>query len=377
MYGELQIDLAAYALENPDVFSCLSIYDVQLDYNTNAQNSIHPATKKPVGERMAEAALRLTYGYEGESMAPVGTQSRIEGESLVVTFENVGNGLKILDYTTDQYEVNNQETPLRGFMICGEDGVMLPAYAEILSKNEVKVWNPNVKNPLGVAYAFAQYSDNANLAANVAEGVDFPALTFNLNVPRKVVYPYFSTDWSGCDIPVLWYFNNDYSAGRNPAWESALMDGCQVELSYDTNNKTYGNASLKVDYVANEEGKFGVSPKISQNMDEKRRLVFLSAFGTLSTFSTLTVDLYNDTTEPITFDGLKIYYSEKKYATAKSDMVLEPGVWTTVTLDLKELLSNRGKNASISSYKIAIQYQFLFTSTTENGTVQIDNIYFG
>jgi sialate O-acetylesterase len=115
-------------------------------------NDIHPGNKKPVGERLALQAMKITYGDKSIlSGGPIRKSARLEGDRIIVSFDNVGSGL-----------VSGNGEELSHFAIAGEDGVYQWANAEIKS-NEVVVWNDKIKKPVSVRYAWADNPDFANL----------------------------------------------------------------------------------------------------------------------------------------------------------------------------------------------------------------------
>ena len=56
-------------------------------------------------------------------------------------------------------------TALEGFAVAGADGVYMPAKAEIVSKDTVKVWNISITNPVAVTYAYSQMNNISNLVS--------------------------------------------------------------------------------------------------------------------------------------------------------------------------------------------------------------------
>ncbi len=115
-------------------------------------NDIHPGNKKPVGERLALQAMKITYGDKSIlSGGPIRKSARLEGDRIIVSFDNVGSGL-----------VSGNGEELSHFAIAGEDGVYQWANAEI-KNDEVVVWNDKIKKPVSVRYAWADNPDFANL----------------------------------------------------------------------------------------------------------------------------------------------------------------------------------------------------------------------
>lgn len=101
---------------------------------------IHPSYKWEVGRRLAGLALAKTYGILNTPWSgPRMKSTHITGDSIVVSFDHFGDGLK----TADQKRLN-------WFEIAGPDHQFHPALAEIRGKNEVIVFHPDIKNPVQV-----------------------------------------------------------------------------------------------------------------------------------------------------------------------------------------------------------------------------------
>lgn len=117
-------------------------------------NDIHPKNKLDIGRRMSVWALRNVYEMKLTD-APTLKKSQIKGSKIVLTFENVGSGLKIK---------NGGE--LDEFAIAGSEQKFVWAEAKIVGKNKVEVHSPNVSNPVAVRYAFNSNPKNPNLTNN-------------------------------------------------------------------------------------------------------------------------------------------------------------------------------------------------------------------
>jgi len=115
-------------------------------------NDIHPLDKKDVGERMAVCAEKIAYGDSGlVASGPIYHSAKIEGNKIVITFNNVGGGL-----------IAKGGDELSQFAIAGEDGKYLWANA-VIKDNKVIVWSDEITQPLYVRYAWADNPEGANL----------------------------------------------------------------------------------------------------------------------------------------------------------------------------------------------------------------------
>jgi sialate O-acetylesterase len=115
-------------------------------------NDIHPLNKKVVGDRLALAAEKLAYG-EKEIVAsgPLFQSSRIEGDRIVVRFQDTGSGLEA-----------KGGGELASFAIAGSDKRFVWADAKI-EGDHVIVSSPEVPRPMYVRYAWADNPASANL----------------------------------------------------------------------------------------------------------------------------------------------------------------------------------------------------------------------
>lgn len=125
-------------------------------------DDIHPKNKMPVGERLAQSALAITYGTNVTATGPILDHVEIDGSQIVCIFRNADSGL----VTTD-------EALPRTFFMAGSDRVFHPAEA-FISGNTVSVSSPVVTEPVAVRYAWA---DNP-AAANLASSEGLPASPF-------------------------------------------------------------------------------------------------------------------------------------------------------------------------------------------------------
>jgi sialate O-acetylesterase len=114
-------------------------------------NDIHPKNKLDVGRRMMVWALKEV--YERKLMdAPRFQKAEIKGSKIILTFDDVGNGLKIKD-----------GDKLDEFAIAGADKKFVWAEAKIVGKNKIEVSSPAVSQPVAVRYAFNSNPKHPNL----------------------------------------------------------------------------------------------------------------------------------------------------------------------------------------------------------------------
>jgi len=114
-------------------------------------DDIHPRDKKPVGERLARFARANAYGENIVFSGPIYKAVRIEGDTAIVTFDQIGSGLTALDGKA-----------LSHFEVAGADARYLPATATIAGETLV-VHTPEIKEPRAVRYAWSAFPEGANL----------------------------------------------------------------------------------------------------------------------------------------------------------------------------------------------------------------------
>jgi sialate O-acetylesterase len=109
------------------------------------EDCIHPADKRPVGERLAYLALANTYGQKGFAWSgPVLKEMQVEGSLVKLTFDHAENGL-----TTFGQELKN-------FVVAGANKRFYPANAYITGSG-ITLSSPRVEKPVAVRYAFDDF----------------------------------------------------------------------------------------------------------------------------------------------------------------------------------------------------------------------------
>ncbi|WP_136482198.1 sialate O-acetylesterase [Cognatitamlana onchidii] len=138
---------------------------------------IHPPKKKEVADRLLLNALHNTYGFETvEYTAPSYKSFELKDNSVVLKFNNVGNGL----FTYDQLE---------GFEISGNDKVFYPAEAKIINGQDILVKSDKVTSPVAVRYAWSNWTKGSLLGTNLLPVSSFRTDLWNDNDatrPKKI-----------------------------------------------------------------------------------------------------------------------------------------------------------------------------------------------
>ncbi|HVZ25105.1 MAG TPA: sialate O-acetylesterase, partial [Sediminibacterium sp.] len=116
-------------------------------------NDIHPLDKKDVGDRLALAARKLSYGETGlVASGPLFESADLEDNHIRLHFSNTGSGLI----------AKGPDDSLHYFAIAGADKHFVWAHAKI-ENNTVVVWSNIIPAPKYVRYAWADNPDGANL----------------------------------------------------------------------------------------------------------------------------------------------------------------------------------------------------------------------
>ncbi|MEL0097479.1 MAG: exo-alpha-sialidase [Planctomycetaceae bacterium] len=134
--------------------------------DTGHVTNVHPALKKPIGERLARWSLSTTYGQKQFSncSGPLLRTVSQQQEKLVLTFSHCGEGLKSID-----------GQPLRHFEVCGADGVFHAATAAVIARDAIAVTSELVTRPQHARYAWIPFP---NPTVNLVNSVDLPASPF-------------------------------------------------------------------------------------------------------------------------------------------------------------------------------------------------------
>ena len=134
------------------------------------EHCIHPRNKRPVGERLAAAALTKAY-------------KRKLGDALAVRYAGVefADGKALVRFDNARFGLTPQTAEVTGFEIAGQDGKFYPATARIVtSKPLVEVSAPEVPDPAAVRYSFRNYAPG-----NLANTLGMPAIPFRTDRATK------------------------------------------------------------------------------------------------------------------------------------------------------------------------------------------------
>jgi sialate O-acetylesterase len=135
--------------------------------------TVHPKLKLPIGERLANSALKQSYGKDTICTDFAAFDFlEVKDDKAIVTFKKIEGGLTI----ESQPELNADS--LIGFEIAGEDHVFYPADAVFLpygmnGTDRIEVNSSLVTKPQAVRYSFKTYA-----VGNVRNGCGLPLIPF-------------------------------------------------------------------------------------------------------------------------------------------------------------------------------------------------------
>ena len=307
------------AAADPASRSEVVISDLSPDYYDDC-GSIHPMTKKPIGERMAGCAEGLVCGTGAPTSSPAMNAVNVQGEDVLVTFSNVGDGLVC------------SEKELRGFSVYGADGVCCVAEAEIISANTVRVHSDAVATPVGATYAVGSLSPGANLWSSFGGERCLPAASFGASDPA-VTKLFDDAEWLRCDTLTAWQ-NSESDPGIKEIWTA---EGASLSV---TDDAAQGSGALK---LAATSAFFSVTAPFAQKKILKQ-VVHDNLDTDFSSYGTLTVQLKNTGKKDVTLTQLRLYTDSVLWFTplciqSKKNCAMIPadGAWHSYTFDLNEL----------------------------------------
>ncbi|MCA9063739.1 MAG: exo-alpha-sialidase [Planctomycetaceae bacterium] len=143
--------------------------------DTGDRTDVHPRLKKPVGQRLALAAMGIVRESPDEPgsatfSGPLLQSVRSEGGTVALTFTQCGTGLRSRD-----------GAPLRHFELAGSDGRFYPAVATVTGHSQLIVASEHVPQAVQVRYGWIPWPDPP---VNLCNDLDLPASPFSAPVER-------------------------------------------------------------------------------------------------------------------------------------------------------------------------------------------------
>jgi hypothetical protein len=319
-YFELNETLSSIRRKLPMPIGILSQHDLLLP---------EKAKTFTIGRRLAFIALGLHFTPKMPSSSPECIGVEIVANKIMLNFDNTVDGLKLAE----------NESILRGFSICGEDRVYMPASARILHGVRVMVWHDDIAQPTGVTYAYCPVPH----LATFRNRADLPVLPFRFDREKSDNLP--DLTFASCDSLEF--------IGRR-TWESPfeilpifkVIKG-EGDICKEVLNKTQGSAALRIEYLT-ENSQFNFGPVLDY--------ATLFAPLNLSRFKQISIDIFNpDLAEKVlTVSGFS------------GRAVIQVGLrWQTLVLPVEGNDPLLLQNLEIGIF-----------DTQRNGSLYVDNIRF-
>jgi sialate O-acetylesterase len=147
--------------------------DLSKDWSID-NHPIHPNTKKPIGHRLALAALANVYGKDMVYSGPVVKEMEVESGRAILSFNHMGSGLRTLDGKR-----------LRGFYISEDGENFVEAEAKIAGKT-ITVSDERVRAPVAVRYGAEDDMGKEDLSVNLSNAEGLPASPFTIRLGYKL-----------------------------------------------------------------------------------------------------------------------------------------------------------------------------------------------
>ncbi|MBQ7542501.1 MAG: hypothetical protein IJT44_09455 [Clostridia bacterium] len=344
---------------HPQSRAVTPIYDVPLTYRQES-GVIHPTEKDIVGARMAYAAEGLVYGLRDTYTAATVQSAVPENGGVTVTLRDTGSGLIC------------KQGKLRGFSVCGRDGVFVQADARIVDRDTLFVSAEQVPQPVAAAYAFGEVNARANLYASDENGAALPVSPF-VTDPSVMQFSWQGKEWTDCDSEKLWRLAGETTTGYYDAWS---VD--HASLSYG------GGEADRYLCVQPDARSFSVYPTAVCRDGSKDRQ-FRDARPDWRYYGKLAFRVRNTGAHSVKLRQVRLYTSATQWYAPLVDgthgasaVIPADGEWHTVTLDLSQIF--RAGNVCGVTYSRAklgsVRQMRLCFSGEKDGKVELDDFRF-
>lgn len=351
-YSEMQAEKA-------DSRALVTIYDLLLTFIPEA-GFIHPERKEEIGARMAYAAENLVYGKGNDYTAAYMTSAQVSGNEITVTFANTGDSLAAVGGS------------LKGFAICGRDGIYVPAKAEITGKNTVKIYSEEISNPVSASYAYCVNNQQSNLFSTV-DGV--PLMPVSPFVTARVdnAHYWIEKDWISCESPELFRNLQDGFAGFSPVWGAE-----NAAITFENASAYSGNNGI---HAVSQQNNFTLYPVLTYADGNNAKSV-IELDRDYSDYGIMGVYIRNNGTSPV---NVTAKLSENAFffynPMADEDMtavIPADGEWHRVEFDLNALLLRGNEGGALYSNNKLDNVKDISFEFTCDGTadISLDSISF-
>ncbi len=306
------------------------------------RHPVHPDNKVPIGERLQALALGLCYERKRLSQAPECIEIEQVGNKLMLSFEPVGEGLRVV----------SGAQRLRGFAICGPDRLFLEAQAKLLYGVRVLVWHEQIDKPEAVTYAFNDLNQDANLVSQEL----IPVMPFRSDLkPSRYALP---AEWTHCEALSIWAcpkLENPLETGWHPAWQT--FKG-KSNFKVEPANKTEGDASFHITYQTDEDHLFEFGPVINYD----------SCYppSDWQPFDTLSLDVFNADQQMKSLSLSLLLTGDESAVLPEKKIVIAALRWQTIKFKLTTLTPEQ--KSSIKGVS------FMLEDRKNKGEIYLDHI---
>ncbi|MBQ8209811.1 MAG: hypothetical protein IJZ35_04440 [Clostridia bacterium] len=353
---DMNIGFAQMQKNNPESRAVVSVYDVPLSF-IDIAGSIHPDSKKEIGERMTDSAMGLVYGSGDTYTTATVKSAEIKDGRIYVSFDNAGDGL-----------VCNGEV-LRGFAIAGADGVYVQADAEIVNENTVVIYNEKITSPVSASYAYSLGNMRSNLYASKNGELCLPVSPFVTENIASASY-WYEKQWADCDDKSIWHIKGDDYTVEYSSWE------CEnAQLAFSADSSFSGENGL---HITETRDSFSVSPVLGVR-NGIMNIKFFDEGYDYSNYGTITFNVRNNGDEDVIFDTARIYANAVSWYSTVGGKTVVPadGEWYEIEVDLNNLNLygiDIGMSLSNELLKNITDVEFVFSG--ENADISFDNVRF-
>ena len=188
------------------------------------------ASSFALGRRLSCLALGLHFTPKMPASSPECVGVEVIGNKIMLSFDNTVDGLRL----------SENEAILRGFAVCDESRVYVPASARILHGVRVMVWNDDIEDPVGVTYGYSPIPHQATFRNRI----DIPVLPFRFDRIPSDYCP--DLTFASCeDLSFVGKKTWDSDFEKLPTFQ--IKKG-KANIFREVMNKTQGAASLRIEY---------------------------------------------------------------------------------------------------------------------------------
>ena len=282
-HGRFNQSLVGLTREEPDKYYLITNNDLSPVWALHTRNHpVHGIHKYELGERFAKAALSSVYRKETRCDAAL-----LDGVERC-------DGYMLLRFSRVTDTLSFKDGAVKGIYVAGEDGKYLPAEAEVVAYDTLRVSHPAIEKPTEAAYAMV--SNEIYSCSLLANGM---AVAPFITAPRESWQNIQIQARPWCDLTRDYDFIYKSGIDSHPyAIYKALENS---GFCYDDID-TLGKRSLRV-YAEGKERVFGVSysSRFGAELDlQKYSALSASVFPARALIPSLVLTLWDGSTYTVT-----------------------------------------------------------------------------